>query len=117
MIVTLADCAHAIEQLAVPLSAEPGDARSGDALTCIRVVEGAGSVTVSAALTPEEQPHVSVDQATHAVVIRCGSVSRLVPLPDDALLHRAVVQLSAESVTVTMPTQAPRVSRHRLYVW
>lgn len=100
MIVTLDDCQHAKERLAIDWSEEPGSS-SQVFLPTIQVADGGGAFTVTASLSGAERPNVTVDVTPGALHIRSGSVLRRVPLPHDALLDQAVVQISDELLTIS----------------
>jgi hypothetical protein len=122
MIVSVRDCDYTMRRGAMDHAddADEGAAREGtmsDGLQAVQVLEGDGQFRLTAALSPGQRSRVTVDVTPGALKISSGSVSRWVPLPDDALLDHAVVRTSDEALSVVMPVKGRRANRHRVYVW
>lgn len=117
MIVTVDDCEYAVQRSAMDAAVEAKDRQgvAGDELCAIQAQDGDGQFRLTAALSGAAQ--ASIDLAPGALRIRSGSVSRWVPLPNDALPDQAVVRTTDESLTVFMPVRERRTSRHLVYVW
>jgi hypothetical protein len=86
-------------------------------LTTVRITQEHGLFLLTAPLSPEEQGHLQVDMTSDALLIRNGRVSRWVPVPQDALLDEAVVQLSEGLLMVSIPVQDRGKVRHVVHVW
>jgi hypothetical protein len=49
--------------------------------------------------------------------LRCGRTCRWVPVPSDALVNEAVVQMMDGLLTVAIPVRERRKVRHVVHVW
>lgn len=95
----------------------PVDQDALGGLTIVRVTQEGGLFLLTAPLSREEQGRLQVDMAPDALLIRNGRVSRWVPVPEDALLDEAVVQMSEGLLTVSIPVQDRGKVRHAVHVW
>jgi HSP20 family molecular chaperone IbpA len=121
------DCGARLETACGPAIEEDGCDRDGGpvsgseastgGLTTVRVMEGEGQFLLTAAVSREEQDHITVDMAPHNLRLRSGRTNRWVPLPSDALVNEAVVQMTDGLLTVAIPVPERRKLRHVVHVW
>ena len=88
-----------------------------DRLSLIRICENEGQWKLSVVLPAWDDTPATVEVRPPGLLIKSGPVSRWVPLPPDAFVERAIINVSDGDLTVAMPVRSARGRRNLVHVW